>query len=898
MLYEMLTGRPPLTGDSDLELLRKIGADDPPLIRTLRTGVPGDLEAICMKCLERRPEERYQTAAELSLDLRRFLNGEVVEARPVSGIRRLVRTLIRKRIPLKIAGSIGIGLLLAIVWLGFQSYRSTLAQQELKSAVDSTSREAAEHKEVREQLQGVVADTYSGDMRRIMRLWVESSFLLHESPDAAAEIKDVLKRYVPASGTHDPRGFEWYLLSRLCEPDRFKKKLTKYRELASHEGHTYFVKFSADDRYLFSSGADHTVKLWDVRDGRLVHSYRGHSADVNSFGISPDETRIATASDDYSVRVYDVDSSRQLHHFTGHKHFVVGVAFDHSGRFLFSADHLGDCRLWDLQTNAEIKQFQGHANRVQSLHRTSQAGVPDGVTQFVSSAQDGRAHIWNLDFNNLKEVSPVGTLALDGLWEIALGSHRRSEVLAGVGKKLNGLDRATLKFHRMNSDYQLEVETNDFLDTGTFSADERRFLYAGRGCPMGIYDLATRKAWDLPGTDKSLFCWGMTASQNGCYLATAENGGKVTIWNADTSPDYRMLQGVSDAATDLRWSPDGHRLAVGRIWCPYGLQHPEPSMLLHDLSESAAPVDLSQSPKNVVDDSIAAPTVSWSLNHSRFSRDSRSLFVLSYTTGRSDGWCCRIFDLPSGTMVRSFKLPAEFNPTDPEPAQFLLDEERHSIQVLSPDRRTQSRLDRFDIETGKLLDSFVLAGVSFRKPAASHEHEVLLIHNQELRIFDCRTGKLLQSVTTPAVKELTCVAFSADGSQFAAGESIGGTVFVYDRSTGKQVAVLKSINNGSHESLAFSPDGRRLVGGATGHPNQAEYIDVWSLPTESDAEPRPPVVEIPIPASGYGVTSVRFSPDGRSLAAGIITNRVEQGTLYRTPHRESAVAVWQISGDE
>lgn len=192
----------------------------------------------------------------------------------------------------------------------------------------------------------------------------------------------------------------------------------------------------------------------------------------------------------------------------------------------------------------------------------------------------------------------------------------------------------------------------------------------------------------------------------------------------------------------------------------------------------------------------------------------------------------------------------------------------------------------------------MLDGISFRKPAANHGHELLLIHDKELRIFDCRTGKLMQSVTTPAVKALTCVAFSADGSQFAAGESIGGTVFVYDRSTGKQVAVLKSVNNGSHESLAFSPDGRRLVGGATGHPNQAEYIDVWSLSATSDAEARPPVVEIPIPASGYGVTSVRFSPDGLSLAAGVITNRTEQGTLYRTPHRESGVAVWQISGAE
>ncbi|MCA9095053.1 MAG: serine/threonine protein kinase, partial [Planctomycetaceae bacterium] len=53
ILYELLGGRPPLTGESDLDLLRKIGAEDPPLLRSLRFDVPRDLEAICMKSIER-----------------------------------------------------------------------------------------------------------------------------------------------------------------------------------------------------------------------------------------------------------------------------------------------------------------------------------------------------------------------------------------------------------------------------------------------------------------------------------------------------------------------------------------------------------------------------------------------------------------------------------------------------------------------------------------------------------------------------------------------------------------------------------------------------------------------------------------------------------------------------
>ncbi|MFI5453922.1 MAG: protein kinase [Isosphaerales bacterium] len=99
ILYECLTGRRPFQGVSVVSVLRQVDAQAPASPRQIRPEVPVSLERICLKCLEKRAERRYSTAAELVDDLERFLADEPVLARPPDFWDRLRRLFSLRKPP-------------------------------------------------------------------------------------------------------------------------------------------------------------------------------------------------------------------------------------------------------------------------------------------------------------------------------------------------------------------------------------------------------------------------------------------------------------------------------------------------------------------------------------------------------------------------------------------------------------------------------------------------------------------------------------------------------------------------------------------------------------------------------------------------------------------------------
>jgi serine/threonine-protein kinase len=119
VLYECLTGRPPFDGPSVGEVVRRVTMEPPPAPRAVNPEVPRDLEAVCLKCLEKDPKNRYASAEELAEDLERFARGEPI-AVSAPGLWDWLRQVTRVRPPQSPNYSWQVKIWYGIILLGLQ----------------------------------------------------------------------------------------------------------------------------------------------------------------------------------------------------------------------------------------------------------------------------------------------------------------------------------------------------------------------------------------------------------------------------------------------------------------------------------------------------------------------------------------------------------------------------------------------------------------------------------------------------------------------------------------------------------------------------------------------------------------------------------------------------------
>ncbi len=171
-LYEMLTGRPPFTGDSPMAVAIAVLSEDPIPPRAILASLPADLETVCLRAIEKDPARRYPTARALADDLGRFLDGEAIHARPPSTVARLARAAGRHRGALAAAFLSAAAVCTAVVW-GLQREGTAPSVSDASAeaaAAAADARRLAEGRAARAEEVGRKAERVSAVLARWRRL--------------------------------------------------------------------------------------------------------------------------------------------------------------------------------------------------------------------------------------------------------------------------------------------------------------------------------------------------------------------------------------------------------------------------------------------------------------------------------------------------------------------------------------------------------------------------------------------------------------------------------------------------------------------------------------------------------------------------------------------------------
>jgi tetratricopeptide (TPR) repeat protein len=154
ILFELLTGEHLFRGSVQM-LLKQVIEDEPPSPRKFDSRVPRDLETICLKCLQKEPSSRYDTAEALADEFNRFLAGLPIRARPIGRLERAVRWC--RRNPL-----VAVSATLALVFLLFGLAAATIGYVRTSLALEESHQSQARAEESLRQARQAVDDLFTG----------------------------------------------------------------------------------------------------------------------------------------------------------------------------------------------------------------------------------------------------------------------------------------------------------------------------------------------------------------------------------------------------------------------------------------------------------------------------------------------------------------------------------------------------------------------------------------------------------------------------------------------------------------------------------------------------------------------------------------------------------------
>jgi WD40 repeat protein len=436
ILYELLTGRPPFKAPTPLDTILQVVSQEPVPPRQLQPKLPRDLETVCLKAMAKEPARRYPSAAEFAADLRRFLSGDPVLARPTGRLRKAWRWCRRHRALAAIGAVVLVSLLALAAGTGVFALHEartvaivTAEQGKTQKALEDADHERQVADRARRQaeergrlaarrlseidLQRGLDRCEAGEVGRGL-LWMSRS--LDEAPDDP-EWQRVVRTNLTGWSSQAHRLRSILVPEVSVESDEFEKPVDALA--FSHDGHTILT---AGSRF---------VQLWRAPSGEQLNSpvqlpgfiravtFRGKQPMALVGVLGADSFRDARTGkvlgrpwrspnggleailagdgrtalympEQHAARAWDTESGKPVGPVLHLQDTSRAIALSPDGRSVLSGSADGVVQIWNARTGEPLgKQFRLDGGEV-----TAAAFSPDGVTVAAATAA-GPVRLWN-----------------------------------------------------------------------------------------------------------------------------------------------------------------------------------------------------------------------------------------------------------------------------------------------------------------------------------------------------------------------------------------------------------------------------------------------------------------------------------------------------------------------